>query len=133
MLIPLKIGGIVINLWGVFTLISFAIILSRVKKTKGIGFYYASAISSWINNLFLFVGIALDFGLVQKYPQPSFITLAVIAIFCIICIVLIYHIKDNHLKYSKPSGKIYKAIPWIGLTLYSILEIVSLVIVPLTI
>lgn len=132
MLIPLQIGGIVINLWGVFTLISFGLIMGWIKKTPKIGWYYSSAISSWINNLFLFIGIALDFELVQKYPEPSFISLGVIAVFCIICITSLYFIKENHLKYRGFFGKFYKTLPWLGLTLYSILEIVSLVIVPLT-
>jgi hypothetical protein len=130
MLIPLHLGELTLNLWGVFTLISFWFIMHWVKKTKGVGKHYSSSISAWVNNIFLSLGLLLDFNLVQKYPNPSIISFAVITVFCTICVVAIYSIKDNHLKYKGFFGKFYKGIPLIGLGLYIVLEAISLIIVP---
>ena len=130
MLIPLKIGNLVINVWGVATLIIFFIIMYYVKKSPKIGGYYSSAISAWVNNILLFVGLSFDFNLIQKYPTHSFVALFIVAILCIICLVMVYYIKDHHLSYGGFFGGLYKAIPWIGIGLYSILELISLIVVP---
>lgn len=130
MLIPLKLGEITINLWGALCLIIFFSVMLYVKRSPKIGIYYSSAISAWIGNILVFVGLAFDFNLIQKFPIPSFVALFIVAMLCIFCIVMVYHIKDHHLDYGKFFGKLYKAIPWVGLVLYSILEITSLIIVP---
>lgn len=130
MLISLRIGDIIINLYAVFTLI-FCIFLGYfVKKTPKIGIYYSSAISSWVGLLLLFIGFGLDFKLVQNFPTASFILLAIIAVLCITCIIIINYVKHNHLKYSGAKGKIYKTIPWLGITLFSIFEVLSAIIIP---